>query len=121
MGGGPSIPKSFFTTRVATESDLDEITQVHLEGFTEEPQVHYCYPFRHKYPEDHWKWTRREYERYLEQPQKYLMHVLQAPVERNGGGVTLKVVGHSLWNVSVLTQALGPGKASLFHDQICLD
>ncbi|KAI4598073.1 hypothetical protein KJ359_003882 [Pestalotiopsis sp. 9143b] len=84
MGGGPIIPTSSFTLRVATKKDLDDITRIHIEGFTEEPQVHYCFPLREKFPEEHWKWTRKEYENYLEQPDKYVVYVLESPVESDG-------------------------------------
>ncbi|KAK0642077.1 hypothetical protein B0T16DRAFT_335502 [Cercophora newfieldiana] len=74
-----SSPRTGLAIRAATEADLEEITRVHVEGFTEEPQVHYCYPLRHQYPEDYWEWTKREYIDYLNQPEKYLVHVLVSP------------------------------------------
>ena len=108
MGGGSSLSQRSFTLRGATKDDLDDITRIHIEGFTEEPQVHYCYPLRHQYPEDHWKWTRKEYENYLEQPQKYVVHVLEALSEADGS-IVVKPVGHAVWNVAVLTEAIGMG------------
>jgi hypothetical protein len=108
MGGDPGLSKHGFTLRTATKDDLDAITWIHIEGFTEEPRVHYCYPFRHQYPEDHWKWTRKEYENYLEQPQKYVVYVLEAPSEADGN-IVYKPVGHAVWNIAVLTSALGMG------------
>ncbi|KAF8852528.1 hypothetical protein BDZ45DRAFT_678317 [Acephala macrosclerotiorum] len=105
MGSGPRLAQRDFTLRTATKEDLDNITRIHIEGFTEEPQVHYCYPLRHRYPEDHWKWIRKEYENYLEQPQKYAVHVLETPSEVDGSIV--KPVGHAVWNVAVLTAAVG--------------
>lgn len=104
MGGGQNLSPRGFTLRAATKDDLDDVTRIHIEGFTEEPQVHYCYPFRHQYPEDYWKWTRKEYENYLEQPQKYVVHVLEASSEVDGG-IVAKPVGHAVWNVAVLTEA----------------
>ncbi|KAJ5611891.1 Acyl-CoA N-acyltransferases (Nat) [Penicillium herquei] len=104
MGGSQSTPSGSlpYKTRVATKSDLDEITRIHIEGFTEEPQVHYCYPLRHQFPEDHWKWTRKEYENYLLQPEKFVVYVLEAPCESKGG-VVYKPIGHAVWNMAVLT------------------
>jgi len=106
MGGGSTFIQRAFTIRPATKNDLDDITRIHIEGFTEEPQVHYCYPLRHQYPEDHWKWTRKEYEDFLEQPHKFVVHVLEAPSESDGS-VLLKPVGHAVWNIAVLTKAIG--------------
>ncbi|PVH81301.1 acyl-CoA N-acyltransferase [Cadophora sp. DSE1049] len=99
-----------FTLRPATKDDLDEITRVHIAGFTEEPQVHYCYPFRHQYPQDHWRWTRYEYGHYLEQPNKYLVHMLDAPLEIDGS-VVVKPVALAVWNLAVLTAAKAPDLA----------
>ncbi|KAL3489019.1 hypothetical protein BJX62DRAFT_210413 [Aspergillus germanicus] len=110
MGGSQStVIKPAFSFRVATKADLDELARVHIEGFTEEPQVHYCYPLRHEYPEDHWKWTRREYEDFLAQPQKYLVHVLEATAAANGRRSTTRTIaGHAVWNLEPLTAAIDP-------------
>jgi hypothetical protein len=108
MGGGSALSRRAFTLRLAKEEDLDDITRIHIEGFTEEPQVHYCYPFRFKYPEEHWKWTRKEYEGYLAQPSKFAVYVLEAPVESDDC-VVLKPVGHAVWNLAVLTKAIATG------------
>ncbi|KAK4207236.1 acyl-CoA N-acyltransferase [Rhypophila decipiens] len=108
MSDGPNLPNaSGFTLRDATEKDLDDITRVHVEGFTEEPQVLYCYPWRHKYPEDHWNWTKREYAEYLQQPSKYVVHVIKAsvPDQASGLGVT-KPFGIAVWNIAVLTKSM---------------
>ena len=114
MGGGSSLSKSGFSLRIATNDDLDDIARIHIEGFTEEPQVHYCYPYRHQYPEDHWRWTRKEYENYLKQPQKYVVYVLEAPGEDDGSAV-VKPVGHAVWNLAVLTEAIGMGTFKFLH------
>lgn len=114
MGGGLVHQQSAFTLRVATKDDLDELTRIHIEGFTEEPQVHYCYPSRFEYPEDHWKWTRGEYENFLNQPQKFVVYVLEAPSESDGS-TAIVPVGHAVWNLAVLTKATGMGKIGRAH------
>ncbi|KAM7183033.1 acyl-CoA N-acyltransferase [Rhypophila sp. PSN 637] len=105
---GQNLPSaSGFTLRDATEKDLDDITRVHVEGFTEEPQVLYCYPWRHKYPEDHWNWTQREYAEYLKQPSKYVVHVIEASVPDQASGLDVaKPVGIAVWNIAVLTKSM---------------
>ena len=107
MGGGPTFPQHFIL-RPATVNDLDDLARIHIEGFTEEPQVIYCYPYRFQYPEDHWKWTRKEYQNYLEQPTKYLVHVVVVPIESDGS-VIWKPVGLAVWNIAVLTKPTRPG------------
>ncbi|GJC77406.1 acetyltransferase [Colletotrichum liriopes] len=107
MGGGSTFPQHGFTLREAKESDLDDMTRIHIEGFTEEPQVHYCFPLRKQYPTDHWRWTRKEYQNYLEQPEKYLVHLLEATTESNDKVVT-RPTGLAVWNLAVLTKATGP-------------
>lgn len=96
----------FFALRPATEADLNDITRIHIEGFTEEPQVHYCYPLRKEYPEDHWKWTRHEYENYLKQPSKYVVHVLVSTTTETDEGTVMEIAGVSVWNMAVLTEAI---------------
>ena len=112
MGGAPSLSQQGFTTRPATKDDLDDLTRIHIEGFTEEPQIHYRYPFRHQYPEDHWKWTRKEYENYLEQPQKYVVYVAEA-LRYVHGSIAVNPIGHAVWNVAVLTEAAKGGKLNV--------
>ncbi|KAM7186442.1 hypothetical protein V8F33_011835 [Rhypophila sp. PSN 637] len=116
MAGGPNLPHaSAFTLRGATEKDLDDITRVHVEGFTEEPQVIYCYSYRHEYPDDYWSWTKREYAEYLQQPSKYVVHVIEASVpDEVAGLVVAKPVGVALWNIAVLTQPRGVTQSLYF-------
>lgn len=109
MGGGSRLPPQGLIMRLATKDDLDDIARIHIEGFTEEPQVHYCYPFRHQHPENHWKWTRKEYKNFMEQPHKYQVHVAEASNDNNGS-IAVKTIGHAVWNVAVLTEAVGEGK-----------
>lgn len=97
-----------FTLRDATKSDLDDITRIHVEGFEEEPLVKYCYPLRHQYPDDYWKWTRKEYENYIDQPQKYRVHVVDDAHQSNDRSA-LKVMGLAVWDISVTTEAIGAG------------
>lgn len=108
MGGGSALLQHSFTLRATTKNDPDDITQIHVEGFTEEPQVHYCYPLWDQRPEDHWKWSRREYNNYLEQSQKFIVYVLEAPSESDGSVVT-KPIGRAVWNVAVMTEAIRMG------------
>ncbi|RYO97405.1 hypothetical protein DL765_011249 [Monosporascus sp. GIB2] len=73
-----------YSLRKANKADLDDITQIHISGFVEEPMDNYCYPFRFKYRKDHFKWTRKEYEYYLDNSQKYLVHVAEAAEQPEG-------------------------------------
>jgi len=114
----PSPQTTGFAIRVATEADLADITRVHIEGFTEEPQVHQCYPKRHQYPEDHWEWMKGEYFDYLEQPEKYLVHVLVSLSSGTGAGANPepardRPVGVAVWNLAVLSEAIGSMALSL--------
>lgn len=98
----------------AAKNNLDDITQIHIAGFTEEPDVHYRYPLRHQYPEDHWKWTRKEYESYLEQPQKFVLHVVEAPSEADGR-VFMKPFGLAVWDIAVTSKANATGTLKSPH------
>lgn len=103
-----------FSLRMATVNDLDDITRIHIAGFTEEPEVHYRYPLRQQYSEDHWQWTRKEYECYLKQPQKFVVHVLDVSSE-SGGSTVMKPVGLAIWIIDVKLKADVTGMLNLFQ------
>ncbi len=106
--GEPNHLLNQFTLRAATEDDLDDLTRIHVDGFTEEPAVDYCYPLRDQYPQDYWTWTRKEYASYLEQPQKYFVHVIEAP-SNSDSKAAAKPAGLAVWNLAVLVQSNDPG------------
>ena len=108
MQGEPTLLQKGFTLRDATKADLDDMTEIHIQGFTEEPQVHYCYPRRKRFPYDYDEWTRTGYYRYLQQPNKFQVHVLEAPIESKGKIVVVPVA-LAVWNTAVLEQAIEPG------------
>ncbi|KAJ5115859.1 hypothetical protein N7456_000207 [Penicillium angulare] len=94
--------------RPATKADLDSITWIVEGGFPDDPGCSYKYPYRAEYPADFWKWTRREYEEYLDQPEKYVTLVTTAPVSVDGGKtVTHKPVSLAVWDISVETKSNG--------------
>lgn len=97
-----------FTLRTATADDLDDLTAIHRDGFSEEPQVHYCFPSRDEYPEHYWNWTKREYDGYLKQPEKYVVHIIEMS-SKVGGKVVKKPAGLAVWNVAVLAEATDAG------------
>ena len=97
-----------FALRTATKDDLDDITQIHVIGFDDEPATDYCCPFRDQYPEDYRKWTRKEYVNYLNQPEKYLVHVIETPSACDDK-VAAKPAGFAVWNLAVLVEANDPG------------
>ena len=91
-----------FTLRTATKNDLDDMTQIHIDAFAEEALEHYMYPLRKEYPEDYRNWTRKEYESFLEQPKKFVVHILGAPCEASDGSANVKPVGFAVWDIAVL-------------------
>ncbi len=54
---------------------LDTVAQ---QGFPDDPEFDYRFPFRHEFPEDNRKWIRKEYQEYLEQPEKYAVVIVTA-------------------------------------------
>src|ERR1700733_3538890 len=82
MGGGPITPDHHscepgpLLMRPATKADLDAITRVAQAGFPDDPGCNYKYPYRYEHPHDFWKWTRLQYEEYIDQPEKYAVLVV---------------------------------------------
>ncbi|RYP55595.1 hypothetical protein DL771_012349 [Monosporascus sp. 5C6A] len=68
--------------RRATGADLDNLTKIAQAGFPDDPEWNYRFPYRYKHPEDNWKWTRKEYEEYLDQPGKYSVLLATLPAEQ---------------------------------------
>ncbi|OTB09305.1 hypothetical protein M426DRAFT_315877 [Hypoxylon sp. CI-4A] len=85
--------------RAATKADLDAITWIVVGGFPDDPGCNYKFPYRTEYPDDFRKWTRLEYEGYLNQPDKYASLVTTAPVLAEGR-VIQKPIAIGIWDVS---------------------
>ncbi len=94
--------------RRATKADLDDITRVAQAGFPDDPEFNYRFPYRHKFPEDNWKWTRREYAEYLEQPQKFAVLVVTAPVVEDGR-TRDRPIALAVWDMAVLKESTSGG------------
>lgn len=89
------------TRRQATLSDLDGIALLAQEAFPDDPERDYRFPYRAQHPKDNAKWTRREYEMYLEEPEKFRIIVVEASSTR--GGVKNKIVALCVWDIRHLT------------------
>ncbi|KAM0424266.1 hypothetical protein ACHAPT_010411 [Fusarium lateritium] len=51
--------------RPVTADDLDAVVEIVIKAFPYDEQFAYRYPYREKYPEDHYKYTRLYYAEYL--------------------------------------------------------
>ncbi|RKL36382.1 hypothetical protein BFJ70_g7313 [Fusarium oxysporum] len=115
MGGGPISPSSKLipgaplTLRRATIDDLDDITWICVNGSPDDPGTDYRFPYRDKYPEDFWKWTRIEHEELFERPDKLVILVVTAPVLDNGE-VVHQPVSYGVWDLKVTSDFI-PGGA----------
>ncbi|KAF4987083.1 hypothetical protein FDECE_15606 [Fusarium decemcellulare] len=110
MGGGPdSVPPVHepLSIRWATKADLDAITWVVQHGFPDDPGCTYKFPRRDEFPEDFWKWTRLEYDEYLNQPDKFVTLVVTAPVPSDTGAVVDRPISIGVWDVAPETKAAG--------------
>jgi hypothetical protein len=102
-GSAGPILGTQFVIRKGTMNDLDAITRVVQLGFPDDPEFNYRFPYRLEYPEEHWKWTRREFEGYLCQPEKYA--VLVAATSDTDD----KPIAVSVWDTAVETKPTGGG------------
>jgi hypothetical protein len=60
----------------ASKAELDDINRVAQAGFSDDLEFNYRFPYCPKYPEDNWIWARRECERYINQPEKFVVLVV---------------------------------------------
>jgi hypothetical protein len=86
--------------RSATIVDVDAITELAIEAFPDDPERDYRFPYRAQFPEDHWTWTRCEYENYLLRPDIFYCEVVEA---RTRSTNTTKIVAFCAWDISNLT------------------
>ncbi len=115
MGGGAIRPNRplrepiSISIRPATKDDLDAVTWVAKAGFPDDPGCNYRFLYRHQYPDDFWKWTRLEYEEFLNQSEKFA--VLAATVAAYDGVRSVdKPVAVGQWDVAVKINSTGGGK-----------
>ncbi|KAF2746991.1 acyl-CoA N-acyltransferase [Sporormia fimetaria CBS 119925] len=92
--------------RPATKDDLDDLTEVARAGFPDDPEFDYRFPYRHEYPGDNYKWIRKEYEEYLDQPEKYAVLVVTAPTLVDSGHCD-RVIALAVWDISICTPHRG--------------
>jgi hypothetical protein len=97
-----------FSLRAATEADLDDIANVAIAAFPDDPEFDYRFPYRKDYPEDNWKWTRREYQGYLAQPSKYAVLVAVTDVATEKGTIS-RAIALGVWDVAVNVKPVGDG------------
>ncbi|ORY67026.1 uncharacterized protein BCR38DRAFT_364158 [Pseudomassariella vexata] len=90
-------PDDRLSLRPATMDDLDDITSVAQQGFPDDPEFDYRFPYRHEYPEDHREWVRQEYLEYLKQPEKYAVTIITSADNQH------KTVSLSVWDIAVTT------------------
>ncbi|KAL4722077.1 hypothetical protein ACLX1H_010847 [Fusarium chlamydosporum] len=105
MGGGPLTPSAKIsngplTIRRATIDDLNDITWIVANSLPDDPATDYRFPYRDKYPDDFWKWSKEEYAEYFERPDKFYVMVVTAPVE-DDGEIILQPVSVGVWDLIV--------------------
>ncbi|KAI1087832.1 acyl-CoA N-acyltransferase [Rostrohypoxylon terebratum] len=87
--------------RPATSDDLEDIATVAQEGFPDDPEFNYRFPYRDKHPEDNRKWILQEYREYLEQTDKYSVIIVTASDNDK------KAIALSVWDISISTAHRG--------------
>ncbi|KAF2169436.1 hypothetical protein M409DRAFT_20656 [Zasmidium cellare ATCC 36951] len=106
----PVYQRDSLALRAATKDDLDSIVQIVHAGFPDDPEVHYRFPRRDEFPEDYLKWTRMEYEGYIEQVKNFVVHLVEARSGDSVGDGGRNPVAIAVWDAAVLTKAHGTDK-----------
>ena len=91
--------------RPTTLADLDSLTDIAQAGFPDDPEWNYQFPYRGDYPNDNWKWTRKEYEEYENQPDEYTVFLATIPATES----YCKPIALAVWDMSVTTESTGEG------------
>ncbi|GAB1319222.1 N-acetyltransferase domain-containing protein [Madurella fahalii] len=94
--------------RLGLPSDIEAVTNAVIRTMPLDPQWEYRFPYRHQYPEDHYKYTRMLFEYFLDPSyDDWLVMVAEDNLEP---GSTASVVSFGVFNVSYLNKRrYGPG------------
>ena len=101
-----------FVLRGAVKEDVDDIAGLVWAGFPDDPEVQYRFPLREEYPDDYLNWTKKEYLGYIEQKNKYIVHVVETTFVFHGGVVVKRPIALAVWDVAALTQEKNTGVSS---------
>jgi GNAT superfamily N-acetyltransferase len=104
----PSSPNAA-RIRAANKADLDDITQLALVGFPDDPEVDYRFPHRRQYLRDYRRGLRQEYENYLDQREKFVLYLAEVSVEAAGGVTEWKTAAVAVWDVAPMVKDKTPG------------
>ncbi|KAF4470357.1 gnat family [Fusarium albosuccineum] len=105
--GSDSRHDEALSIRWATKADLKDITWVIEHGFPDDPGCTYKFPQRKEFPKDFRKWTKLEYEEYLDQHNKFATLVVTAPVLSDTGAVVDRPISIGVWDVAPETKPTG--------------
>ncbi|KAI1122725.1 acyl-CoA N-acyltransferase [Nemania abortiva] len=110
MGGGDVVLRHWtradLVLRAATKADLDTMVEIVQAAFPDDPGCNYKFPYRAEHPHDFRKWTRVEYEEYLEQPKKFAVLLVTAPVA-SGDIIVQRPVAIGVWDIAVNVESKG--------------
>lgn len=92
--------------RPGLPSDLEAVTDVMIRTMQMDPQWPYRFPWRHEYPEDHYKFTRMLVEYFLRLDYDDWLVMVSEDINEEG---QLVIVSFSVWEVSYRNKRLyGP-------------
>lgn len=94
--------------RLGLPSDVDAITEVIIKTMPLDPQWDYRFPWRHEYPEDHYKYTRMLFEYFLDpEYDDWVVMVIEDSLDP--GSDDKAIVAFGVWDVSYINKRLFPG------------
>jgi hypothetical protein len=89
----------------ATADDVDGKIWVATGSLPDDPATDQISPYRDKYPDDFWKWARKEYTEYFERPDKFYVIVVTATLG-DDGQVTQQPISARVWDLSLPKNSL---------------
>ncbi|KAJ4313575.1 hypothetical protein N0V84_009332 [Fusarium piperis] len=84
--------------RPVTADDLDAVVEIVIKAFPYDEQFAYRYPYRDKYPEDHYKYTRLYYAEYLNTTFAGQNTIMVATAPDLHNPKETKVIALSIWD-----------------------
>lgn len=97
-----SSTSALATSRIAVPADIDELVDAVLLTMPADPQWDYRFPYRLQYPEEHRKYTKMLWEKFIDPA--YDDWVVQVVEDKLPGASKPVLVAFSVWNVSYLNK-----------------
>lgn len=95
-------------------SDLDDITNIYLAAFKNDPEQSYRFPYAAQYPEERLKFSRQRYFEYINYADKEIFEIMVVEIAPRTNPESRIVIAFSIWELpkKLIDEKIGTGSSS---------